>query len=59
MQQISVKAISPIVIGADEPSAIAFFSCDKFVATVPAYIIKSVYLSVFCPLKKKGPRSDF
>ena len=59
MQQISVKVVSPVVVGTDEPPAVAFLPRDQFMAAVSAYIVKSPHLPAFRPLQKKGPRSDF
>jgi hypothetical protein len=59
MQQISVKVVRPVVVGTDEPPAVAFLPGDQFMAAVSAYIVKSPHLPAFRPLQKKGPRSDF
>src|SRR5688500_9456609 len=60
MQQISVKVVSPVVVGTDEPPAVTFFfRRNQFMAAVPAYIVKSMHFSTCIPLQKKGPSSDF
>jgi len=56
MQQFSVKVVSPVVVGTDEPPTVAFLSRDHFMAAVPAYIVKSTHLPVFGPLEKKKDR---
>jgi hypothetical protein len=59
MQELSVKAVRPIVVGTDEPPAVTFLPRDQFMAAVSAYVVKSMHLTAFRPLEKKGPRSDF
>jgi hypothetical protein len=59
MQQISVKIVSPVVIGTNEPPAVAFLPRNQFMAAVSAYIVKSPHFPAFCPLQEKGSRSDF
>ena len=59
IQQLSVKVVSPVVVGTDEPPAVAFLPRDQFMAAVSAYIVKSMHLTAFRPLQKKRPGSDF
>src|SRR5258706_351313 len=59
IQQLSGKVVRPVVVGTDEPPAVAFLPRNQFMAAVPAYIVKSMHLTAFRPLQKKGPRSDF
>src|SRR5450432_3129282 len=44
-QQFSVKVIGPVVVRTGQPLAVSSLSLHKFMAAVPAYIIKPVYLA--------------
>src|SRR4030095_14110808 len=57
--KISIKIVSPVVIGTHEPAAVSFFSRYKFMAAVSAYIVISPDLTAFVSLQKKRPRSYF
>src|SRR5882762_2984509 len=52
IQELSVKVVSPVVVGTDEPPAVAFLPRDQFMAAVSAYIVKSMHLAAFRALQK-------